>query len=376
MYRIGKFLHEAYKDFLDNQTEPIEKYIYVRSSGSKRCLESTQMLTTALLFGENENQSFLKFDNNLTDYDYLSQYWHPIPIHSISPKGSDSMLDSITPCPNADLVVSEMSHKNENMKRIVEENFDFLEEISRYTGNKIDSLKSVYDLYQELFIESQYDYHWWKEPYSIWTSDYETYALSKLRELSRIYWSIQWNNKELQTLRTGLLIKQLNDNIQNQIDKKNRDKKIFIYSTHDTKIALLLHSMGIFNGFLIPAGATILFELHQDKSGSLDPIDDWFLRFYYFNETYTSDWAYQMVSDKICVHHQSQWSCPANYFMRQMEKLEPFDWKYQCGLLIQPFSFFAINLFILTTNFACLLGLFILLRLYSSKVRNRIPSHN
>ena len=180
----------------------------------------------------------------------------------------------------------------------------------------------------------------------------------------------------MQTLRTGLLIKQLNDNIQNQIDKKNRDKKIFIYSTHDTKIALLLHSMGIFNGFLIPAGATILFELHQDKSGSLDPIDDWFLRFYYFNETYTSDWTYQMVSDKICVHHQSQWSCPANYFMRQMEKLEPFDWKYQCGLLIQPFSFFAINLFILTTNFACLLGLFILLRLYSSKVRNRIPSHN
>lgn len=213
----------------------------------------------------------------------------------------------------------------------------------------------------------------------------------------------------MQTLRAGLLIKELNDNIRQHIAISSSDTsnnthqqlpKVYIYSTHDTKIALLLHAFGQFNGYLIPAGATLLLELHhyQDQEGSTSNTaktdshkyyNKYFLRVYYFNETYTNDWAYQLVSDRICVHISSdsnnnadagdsnnndpdywpQWKCPVKHYLEQISSYEPYDWHYQCGLKMLTLNYFTVNLYILGTNFFCLLILLVLLKLYSSKIR-------
>lgn len=178
----------------------------------------------------------------------------------------------------------------------------------------------------------------------------------------------------LQTLRAGLLIKELNTNIRNHISGLNQTRKVFIYSTHDTKIALLLHAFGLFNGYLIPPGATLLLELHHQQESdhtSTAAENGYFLRMYYFNETYSSDWAYQMVSDRICLQDRttSQWKCPVQHYLKQTAAFEPYDWTYQCGLRLKPMHYFTMNLFILGTNFVCLLLLFVLLRIYSSQIR-------
>ena len=201
MYLIGEFVHDAYRDFLKNlsqQSIPLEQYLYVRSSGSARCLESAQLFASAFT---KEDSSIDNINNSNileSSYDQLTKYWRPIPIHSIEPEGSDAMLDAITStvqCPNAESEFEAMQYKSTPMQRILNDNAEFLKEISLYAGQPISSLLSAYELYQELYIERQYDYHWWKYPYQIWTEDYETYAVSKLRELSRLYWSVQWDNK-------------------------------------------------------------------------------------------------------------------------------------------------------------------------------------
>lgn len=150
---------------------------------------------------------------------------------------------------------------------------------------------------------------------------------------------------------------------------------MFIYSTQDTKIALLLHAFSIFNGFLIPPGATLLLELHEKVTTSGNELDNYFLRLYYYNETYSTDYAYRMASERICIRKsgqgQSSWECPVAHYLAQTATLTPFDWQYQCGLKKLTISYFAVNLWVLGTNFALLLSLFIVLRIYSSSIRQR-----
>lgn len=383
MFEIGQFLNEAYSDFLARRTVPIEQFMTVRSSGSRRCLESASLLATGLLGPPRQEQ--LGRWENMSEYERLSTYWQPIPVKSIYPKGTDPLLDTIAPCPNAEAEFTEMQFKNEKLRSIYNENRDFLEEVSMYAGERINSLKSAYDLYQELFIERQYDYYWWKEPFNVWSEDYEAYAVSKLRELSRLYWSVQYDNRVLQTLRIGLLLKELNANIANYISGRATRQKVFIYSTQDTKIALLLHAFAIYNGYLVPPGASLLLELHQrqqsDSAQQTADLDSYFIRLYYYNETYSSDYAYQMASERICIggkqgsqkekQSSGSWHCPARHYLAQTSTLTPFDWQYQCGLKKLTLSYFAVNMWILATNFIFLLSLFIVLRIYSSSIRQR-----
>lgn len=193
MFEIGQFFNEAYRDFLAKRTVPLEQFINVRSSGSRRCLESVKLLAAGLLGPPDQDYQLGKWEN-MSDYERLSTYWQPIPVKS-TPKGTDPLLDTIAPCPNADAEFTEMQYKSDKLRNIYNENKEFLEEVSMYAGEKINNLKSAYDLYQELFIEHQYDYYWWKEPYGVWSEEYEIYAMNMLRDLSRLYWSIQYDNR-------------------------------------------------------------------------------------------------------------------------------------------------------------------------------------
>lgn len=41
------------------------------------------------------------------------------------------------------------------------------------------------------------------------------------------------------------------------------DKKMAMFSAHDTTVAVLLRTMGVFNDLSPPYAATVLIELHQ-----------------------------------------------------------------------------------------------------------------
>jgi len=80
-------------------------------------------------------------------------------------------------------------------------------------------------------------------------------------------------------------MKDLHDNFVLRINR-NADKndkaspKLFIYSTHDTQIAIILNSWDSFNMLAPPFGSTILIELYSANDHT-----EYFLQFKYINET-------------------------------------------------------------------------------------------
>ena len=42
-------------------------------------------------------------------------------------------------------------------------------------------------------------------------------------------------------------------------------KKLYMYSGHDTTVAPILHTLGIFNGFAPPYSSMIIFELFEQE---------------------------------------------------------------------------------------------------------------
>nr|XP_027197492.1 lysosomal acid phosphatase-like [Dermatophagoides pteronyssinus] len=364
MYKVGRFFHGVYANFLNTyryQTN-VENFIQVRSSSYRRCLESASALSAGLIGGlsnfERENDNFTTEE---FIYENLERFWIPIPIKSFSPKGTDPLLDVDFPCPNLDKIFHEIKHQDHRIKQVEQENRQFLKEISFYAGEKIDSLKSINFLYQELYIETQANYHWYKFPYQIWTQNYESYAIQRLRELSQIYWTLFYDNFSIQRLIGGELIREINNNFRNFVNGSNRETKFYLYSTHDGKIVSILQAFGIYNTFLISPGATLVFELHENQStentNSNDLYGNYFLKFYYFNETFSDNGACEVFPEKFCHNHRQ--ICPLNHYMEKVFEYEPADIRYECGVDIHHLGT-KVNLSLMITN-GILLVIFILL---------------
>ncbi|XP_075584809.1 putative acid phosphatase 5 [Dermatophagoides farinae] len=346
MYKVGKYFHEVYANFINTyyyQTN-VENFIHIRSSSYRRCLESASALTAGLIGGSKNLKDEKNYNYTLNEFIYenLEHSWTPIPIKSFSSKGTDPLLDVDFPCPNLDKIFHEMWHQDHRIKQAEEENRQFFKEISFYAGEKIDTLKAMNLLYQELYIETQTNYHWYKLPYQIWTENYESYAIRRLRELSQIYWTLFYDNFSIQRLIGGELIREINDNFRNYVNGSNRDTKFYLYSTHDGKIVSILQAFGIYNTFLISPGATLIFELHENQTNEDGPNDDhddgpnddrfenYFLKFYYFNETFSDNGACEVFPEKFCQNHKQ--ICPLNHYMEKVGKYESVDIRYECGV--------------------------------------------
>ncbi|RWS00787.1 prostatic acid phosphatase-like protein [Dinothrombium tinctorium] len=87
----------------------------------------------------------------------------------------------------------------------------------------------------------------------------------------------------LQKLRAGMLIDEILTKFQsfnsNGAKKLNDNKKLNIYSTHDTKTTALLSALGIFNNLPPNFGSTVIFELYSTQN------DENFVKIFYLYDT-------------------------------------------------------------------------------------------
>lgn len=141
----------------------------------------------------------------------------------------------------------------------------------------------------------------------------------------------------IQRLLVGKLVHTISDNMRAYINGTDRSRQVYVYSTHDSKIAMILHALNIFNGNLIPPGASIMLELHEQldaKVAATDP-SRFYLRLFYLNETYSNDWAYELTAQLMCptTEHQANPpnTCAVKNFLDRMSIIEPDDLEYECG---------------------------------------------
>lgn len=232
-------------------------------------------------------------------------------------------------CPKAE-EEEQMILESERVVKALEENKEFLTNLSASVGTDMTVLKRAKTLFSDLSVEQSRGYNW--SAAGVWSPDYERQVYSVVKSLAELHWDVMWDNSVIERVRAGPLIDELvAKNMASYVKGKpvanslGEPYKLLVYSTHDTKLAALLNAFDVFNRKLIPFGAAVLLELHQQSDSDSN---DFFVKVFYHNLTLTNATPY-LLTLPDCDHQQN---CPFNKFAEISERLIPRDWNAFCGL--------------------------------------------
>jgi len=294
-FNLGRWIRNRYDGFLGADYD--ENEIYVRSTDVDRTLMSAQS-NLAGLYPPNPDQRWNP------DLD-----WQPIPVHTV-PQSEDSLLSSHAECPRFEQLQEEIEN-GEYMKNIYDENKDLFDYISKNAGENISDIVHLDYIYDTLLIE---DLNNMTLPE--WTKS--VFPGGKFEELRDLSFTIDTFTHELKRLKGGPFVNELIDHFH-QVQNGSLDppeRKLFMYSGHDTTVAPILHTLGVFDIKAPPYASMIIIELF-DRSGL-------YVRVSYRN---TSDQPPTVLSIPGCDP-----LCPLDNFEDLTESIRPLDWRSECGL--------------------------------------------
>ncbi|CAG2172297.1 unnamed protein product, partial [Oppiella nova] len=267
LYKLGEFIRQEYNDYLGDKYSPRE--VYVRSSITDRCIESTSSLLAGAYPPKQPEWQWNKGEDAK-----LGLVWQPFPIQTFMPHEDDLVCNQDKECPIVDKEKAKIYERPE-LKKFVEDNKELYANMTKATGWAISTIADASTLYDTLKIESDHNYFW----NSTWTKEEEQHILDQLLVSRNTEFKYDWDSPIIKRLRGGGLAKELTKNFNKVVNKSN-EKKLYVYSTHDTTVAALINAMNFPNHVFPPFGATLLLELHQNNK-----TNDYFVRAFYQNET-------------------------------------------------------------------------------------------
>jgi lysosomal acid phosphatase len=296
-FQLGQWLRSRYDGFLSSNYT--EEEIYVRSTDVDRTLMSAQ----ANLAGLFPPHGYWKWNKNLD--------WQPIPIHTV-PQVEDYLLSSHANCPRFSQLHEEVLH-GDFMTSIYKENEELFQSITTNTGSHFNITDIVHldYIYDTLLIESIFN-----KTLPEWTKN--IFPGGKFEELRDLSFTVDTFNHELKRLKGGPFVKEVVEHFDqfesNTLDPPNR--KMFMYSGHDTTVAPILHTLGVFDIKAPPFASTVIIELF-DRSGL-------FVQVSYKN---TTDLPPTILTLPGC-----EALCPLSMFKELTESVRPVDVKVECGV--------------------------------------------
>lgn len=271
MYNIGVFLREKYDTFLGDSIRDIQ----IRSSDKDRCLESAQLVVN----GAFKPQGRWIWEPN--------QAWIPVPIHTY-PNYMDSMLYPSSTCSAAYEEAAKIENSN-YVKSINKKYENLYKYLTLNAGQQINDIVHASYLYDNLKIEQAHGYQ-----IPVWATDK---VLEELKDLNVISFITMGLTRRIQKLRSGVLLNDLAEKIKMLVKKPTPKKKLLVddakklnvYSTHDSFLAVLLEALQINNKLPPPFGSTVIFELHQNNESGANWDESSSIKIFYFNETEKND---------------------------------------------------------------------------------------
>nr|XP_022906218.1 prostatic acid phosphatase-like isoform X1 [Onthophagus taurus] len=257
-YKLGQYFRKRYSDFLPKKYS--EKQIYVRSTDVDRALMSAASHLAGLFPPEGDQV----WDKDIP--------WQPIPIHT-EPQLEDALLASKKPCVKYDVLFNDLMN-SEEMQKLNRDNKELYDYLSRYTGENIENLHQMHSLYTNLFIEDLMNFtlpEWTKQVFP-----------NKMKPLYDFTFALPCYKRELARFKTGPFFYDLLNHFSEVINGRNIIK-LKIFSAHDTTLANLLESLGIFEYHSPPFGSSLIFELYQNISPDLNL--NHHVKIYYKNTT-------------------------------------------------------------------------------------------
>jgi len=298
-FELGKWLRERYSGFISDTYS--EDEILVRSTDVDRTLMSAE----ANLAGMFPPSGYLQWNPELV--------WQPIPVHTV-PQEEDYLLSSHATCPRFEKLHKGVLETSEFSKKIYKENHKLFEYISTHAGENITDIVKLDYVYDTLLIENIYSL---KLPE--WTK--KVFPAGKFKDLRDLSFTVDTFDDEMKRLKGGPFVNELVEHFDAFVDGTlmPSNRKLFMYSGHDTTVASVLNSMGVFNKIAPPYRSLLLVELLEQQDVGL------VVKLSYKNETTSNPYLLTLPG--------CQQLCPLKKFKELTSELRPQNIKKECGIV-------------------------------------------
>eukprot|EP00092_Neocalanus_flemingeri_P076897 GFUD01095429.1.p1 GENE.GFUD01095429.1~~GFUD01095429.1.p1 ORF type:complete len:410 (+),score=111.59 GFUD01095429.1:112-1341(+) len=293
-FELGQWLRRRYDGFLSSNYS--EEEITVRSTDVDRTLMSAQ----SNLAGLYPPSGYWKWNPDLA--------WQPIPVHTVPEQWDNMLSNHHHHCPRLTQLREDLED-SAFMKSIYEDNKDLFEYISKHTGLNIKTVEKLDWIYDALLIDDFYN-----KTLPDWTQS--VFPGGKFEKLRNIVFTIDSFNHEMKRLQGGPFITELVDHydavVDNTMDPVNR--KVFMYSAHDTTVSYVLNTLGVFDGLAPPYASLVMFELYD--------LEGWHVKISWRNDTSKPPYVLTIPG--------CQQLCPLHLFKQLTESVRPADWAQEC----------------------------------------------
>ncbi|EOA99410.1 Prostatic acid phosphatase, partial [Anas platyrhynchos] len=306
LYELGQYVRKRYSNFLNSTYN--RKEFYIQSTDYDRTIMSAQSYLSGL---------FPPTSSQIWNPELL---WQPIPVH-IVPKATDRRLHfPLSDCPRFDELQNETQTSSEFQSRI--QPYMFFN-----TGLELNHLKildnfQLWNTYDTLYCEGIHNYS-----LPVWATKDVVDKMEKLAELSLSSLFGVYKTEEKSRLQGGVLVNIILNSFK-QAANSSKERKMEVYSAHDTTIGALQIALNIFNGKLPPYAACQFFELYQESSGQVSS------RLCKNKEQYSIEMHYRNDSSKdpyLLTLPGCTSSCPLEKFSELVSPIITESWSKECG---------------------------------------------
>ncbi|NWQ81260.1 PPAP phosphatase, partial [Columbina picui] len=315
LFELGRYMRERYANFL-NSTYNRQEF-YIQSTDYDRTIMSAQSYLSGL---------FPPTSSEIWNPDLL---WQPIPVHVLQKSTDRSLHFPLPDCPRFDELQNETQTSSEFQNRI-QPYMDFLQTMAVNTGLELNHLKildnfQLWNTYDTLHCEGIHNY-----TLPVWATKDVIDKMEKLAELSLLSLFGLYKTEEKSRLQGGVLVNTILNSIK-QAANSSKQRKMEIYSAHDTTIGAIQIALNIFNGKLPPYAACQFFELYQESSGqnlfkkifSMLLIRRYSIEMRYRNDTSKDPYLLTLPG---CTS-----ACPLEKFAELVSPVITENWSKECG---------------------------------------------
>nr|XP_027205810.1 prostatic acid phosphatase-like [Dermatophagoides pteronyssinus] len=361
-YRLGQLLRKYYSDYLGWRFSVQE--VFIRSSALDRCIETAQLIMAGAY---PPNSSLARWNISSTS-EPLAKLWQPTPIESFIPADEDTLLRINKPCPEADEIKERLLDSRRN-RRLLQRYRPLLDQLERILSDHLHTIEQVSNVHENMNIMHENGYYWYKwepesgnrsEELSKWTQESEEEIRRQLRLFEVAKYRSMFDDDFIKQVRAGELLHRIGDifksrrSVMEPASDSDRDYRLHLYSTHDTKLAALLQTLNVWNQELVPYLGTLMFELHQSRENS----SQYYVQLWYLNETADLLEAQELRPHRLDIpgcdqeeFDEQNLMCPLDEFLFLIQPFSPpQDWKHSCGIHSELTAMISVNILLLIVN--------------------------
>ena len=302
-YELGQFLRKRYDGFLSARYH--ENFTLVRSSDVDRTLMSAEANLAGL---------YPPRDRDLWNPDLR---WQPIPVHT-QPATTDRLLNFMVACPRYALELKRVLDTTP-LRLVEKQNQPLYDYLSMHCGAPIRDLEQAMLLYDLLLIENARNMTlpaWATASLAPYNATVFPDILSPINELA---FNLLSYDAALRRLGGGALLAEMTAHLSQKVSgtMSPPNRRLFMYSGHDSDVAALLGALGAFNGIAPPLASCVIVELHRDPAGAF------FVQLFYRNDTAVQPYPLRLPN---CTG-----LCPWEAFRDLTAPVRPTDGAAECA---------------------------------------------